>query len=574
MDYKEIQRTYTGDQRPPPLSRKGRPPHPTEYPRNAHSERNYRSNSGSSRAGSRSRSHQGRDSDTMSMKSKIDESKSPKSPWQVVRRAVISVKASGKQHFSMGSGSQDQDVNKSPANPKSPISKLNTLAQRNSSGSQEHVSGRFDPSIPTVQQNSVTVSQMTATGIGIVNYEQSHVTQRVVNQPVQKTVVQVNESALYSPETAQPDKSKDLPPDPPLYESHASEAPGLHSTANEHFKKLIDDQKKHNDDLCRKLDDQHNEYQLKVQELNQEIAKWRARVIDAASKSADVPIQMPLSRPESELLKDWQNLAFDVRNLVANHFGSTKESKVTSWANARVDWLREVTPNPVEVASDRRSGSALIEAAIWNALIKLVLGEVNASGPMCWAGKYKRRLYMLSKSSHLSLPSFIDLAVSVPDPAIATRLQRDLAKAEPEQYTALYTQWRALTVNIIHTVQLPQDRDEEVDSVVEELEELLPPCRPSVNSSGQFRRELQAVVAKAIGLDLKFSGQQASYTVGWPGQARCNVDLDRNLMKVATGSPKKTLRVRFMIQPCLFRAGGRGESFETIPIDYCSVWMA
>ncbi|KAH7127554.1 hypothetical protein EDB81DRAFT_809528 [Dactylonectria macrodidyma] len=279
---------------------------------------------------------------------------------------------------------------------------------------------------------------------------------------------------------------------------------------------------------------------------------WKGRAINAANKSADVPAQAPLSRPESELIKDWQNLAFDVRNLVDNHFSSVREGKIVSWAKARSEWLRDVTPTPVEVASGKKSGSALIEAAIWKALMRLVLGDVNTNGAMCWAGVYKGRLCKL-----------------------VTMLKKDLAQTEPDrQSDALYYQWRALTASIISTVQVPQDRDEEVDYVVEELEDLLAPCRSWMNSYGPFHRELQAVVNKAIELDLKFSGQQAHYAVGWPNQGRCNVNLDQDFMKLAAGSPKSSRNVKFMIQPCLFRSGGRGESFgQYMLLDQCSVWM-
>ncbi|KAH7131511.1 hypothetical protein B0J13DRAFT_678600 [Dactylonectria estremocensis] len=279
-------------------------------------------------------------------------------------------------------------------------------------------------------------------------------------------------------------KVKDLSLDPPVHEIHASNAPGLSTTTDEleNLRNVVDDQEKY----------------IKVQELNQEIVKWRGRVINVANKSADVPAQAPLSRPESKLLKDWQNLAFGIRNLVANNFGSFREAKAVSWAKARGEWLREVTPAPVEVASGKKSGSALIEAAVWKALIRFVLGDVHTNGPMCWAGMYERGVYKL-----------------------ITRLQKDLAQMEPGgQSVALYYQWKALTTSIISTVQVPQDRKEEM------------------NNSRLFHRELQAVVSKAIELDLKFPGQQAHYTAGWPTQGRCDVSLGQNLMKLAAGSPK------------------------------------
>lgn len=132
-----------------------------------------------------------------------------------------------------------------------------------------------------------------------------------------------------------------------------------------------------------------------------------------------------------------------------------------------------------------------------------------------------------------------------------------------------------MTTSIVSVVQVPQDRDEEVEIILEELEDLLPPFRSRISSSGPYRRELQAVINKAIDLDLKLSGQQVYYGVRWPLHKRYHVPFDDGLMKPATGSSQPPQNVRFMVQPCLVRAGGtRGEDFNKhIVIDQCTVWM-
>ncbi|KAF5002779.1 hypothetical protein FDECE_10524 [Fusarium decemcellulare] len=529
MDYHETYRGYSIDQRHPPRSQKGRPPYTTERPRSAHSERDYRSTLTSPRPGSRSRSHQGRSSDAASMTPKIEERKSSKSRGIFSRTfGRSSPRAASKQQFSTNNGMKPLGgPNNHTHSTMTALVGYTGSRGRKAAGGQ----GSFSPSV--VQQNSVIVSQTTASRNEIVSHGHLHITQNVVNSPVQKAVMQVHQSPICSPETPQADIAKDQPSDPPPHEDRASKVLDPNSPVEEQneYKRAMDDQTGIIDELSLErqslieaLGSERNQHLVQVQELNLEIAKWKARAIDAASKSADVPAQAPLSRPESELLKDWQNLAFDVRNLVANHFSGTREAKLASWAKARGEWICEVTPSHVEVASGRKSGPALVEAVIWNVLMEFVLGS--------------------------------------------TKLQEDLAQIDTGQHSTLYHQWKSLTTSIVSTVQLQRDRDDEVDRVVEELEDILPPSKTC-------HRELQAVINKAIEMDLKFRGQQASYLVGWPGQARYNISLDPNSMKLAAGSPKGTRNVRFIIQPCLFRTGGRGESYESpVIIDQCSVWMS
>lgn len=149
-------------------------------------------------------------------------------------------------------------------------------------------------------------------------------------------------------------------------------------------------------------------------------------------------------------------------------------------------------------------------------------------------------------------------------------MQRNLE--ETGQHGALYQQWKALTVSIVSIIQPPHDHDEEVHSILDDLEEFFEPCRSRIKNSGAYRRELQAVVTKAIELDRKFSGQQACYAVSWPLQGGSRVAFDQKSMKVATGSPQSR-NVEFMIQPCLWRSGEPGDFENFMVIDQCTVWL-
>ncbi|TDZ27550.1 hypothetical protein C8034_v009718 [Colletotrichum sidae] len=248
-------------------------------------------------------------------------------------------------------------------------------------------------------------------------------------------------------------------------------------------------------------------------------------------KNAQVPTLAPLNRPE-----------------IDNHLaGNRWDVKIRSWVNIKGDELSEITLKVADVASDKTSATALVEAALWRALLDHVFGTYNNVGRMCWAGKYQRKLQGLASS-----------------------LQRDLGS--PEKHGNLYHQWRALTASIISVIPQPRDREDEVESIVEEIVGLLKPCEPKGSKFGAYRLDLQLVVAKAIELDLKFAGQRACYVVNWPTQQQYDVGFDEGTMRLATQSPSNSRRVKFMIQPCLWRSREEGGLNDFI-VDTSSVWL-
>src|SRR5204862_2281598 len=85
------------------------------------------------------------------------------------------------------------------------------------------------------------------------------------------------------------------------------------------------------------------------------------------------------------------------------------DRKMQTWADSQGFQLKEITPNYRKFATDRKCGSLLIEAAIWNMLVRLVFGDSASNGSICWAGKYAGKVSKLSKSSAietLSWPNF------------------------------------------------------------------------------------------------------------------------------------------------------------------------
>ncbi|KAJ0162376.1 Lignostilbene-alpha,beta-dioxygenase isozyme I [Colletotrichum tanaceti] len=581
MDTHELRKMHS-NQRYPPQSNGVRQSHTNARPPSSHeySEGGHQNRSKTHSPRVRSRSRQGRDDDnTMVATLGAEEGKTTKPPiWM----RFLSSKNQSKQQQQL----LTDRVGKGQGVSGSPVSNTASKAVVRHAGAhgRKPAAGHFSPSVSTVQQSTVTIYQTTVSGSVALaaECEPLHGEQQKPIQSTQNTLIQVRETTVYTPETSPSDTHKELPPNPPPEDRRFSQPPpppppvSSHdasaertndemvledrmpfieeqartieenrTTIQEHERamerqvnviqerdKVIDEMSKvinyMEDDraaLLQRIADQENRHADEVRELNQTIAVFRAKIINAADKSANVPARAPLSRPESELLKDWGELAYDVRNLVANHYGGGLiwESKIVSWAKIHAEWLREVTPNPLEVASDRKSGPALVEAALWKALVRLVFGDAGDVAPMCWAGRYKGRLHKLTST-----------------------LQRNLE--ESGQHGALYQQWKALTVSVVSVVQAPRDRDEEVHSVLDDVEEFFEPCRSRMKNAGAYRRELQAVVTKAIELDRKFSGQQARYAVSWPAQGASSVVLDQESMKVATGSPQSR-NVDFMIQP-------------------------
>ncbi|WKT49413.1 hypothetical protein QSH57_014343 [Fusarium oxysporum f. sp. vasinfectum] len=76
-------------------------------------------------------------------------------------------------------------------------------------------------------------------------------------------------------------------------------------------------------DLIAQKESLSQQLEAERQQRQKDLAYWRNRTSEAASKSANLVPGMPLSQPDTELRNEWRNLAFDVRNFVDNHFKNT-----------------------------------------------------------------------------------------------------------------------------------------------------------------------------------------------------------------------------------------------------------
>ncbi|OBS24522.1 hypothetical protein FPOA_05063 [Fusarium poae] len=304
--------------------------------------------------------------------------------------------------------------------------------------------------------------------------------------------------------------------------------------------------KKQYDDLKRQLIDKCNE----VRQLQDDNEILKRQCSEAATKTYHPKVQLPLNRPESELIKDWHTLVYSVNNFVDNHFRDVNYKRIASWAKIQQDHLREVAERPQDIVTNLESGLALIKATVWHALRKFTFGGVASEGAMCWAGRYKGDLRRL-----------------------AIKLEVDNVV---EGFLPLNYQWKTLTTNMISILQTSEQRGQEVEHVVMDIDDLLAPCRPRMPRSNHYHRDLQTLVSKAIEMDLFLSGETTAYFIKWPISGHLNVKFDQFSMMLAVGSPPVSRNlVRFVIQPGLYRADRQGDSYNSSNLlDKSRVWMS
>ncbi|KAF5656548.1 amino acid transporter AAT family [Fusarium heterosporum] len=472
----DVVRAHSSDQYCPPLSQTGRP---SAGPGNTHLQRPRRSNSAKARPSSRSGAQVHQD-DTSTATQEVIVAKSKLSP----RSLVAAIK---KQMSPVNDGRYKGTLSEPTTSSQASMVAFKHNGPRGHRTMNYHASL---PTLPTLKEPKTMSHSQTGRA---QEHNPHHIPCPESDSPAQPTIQEVNESAVYPLPVSHVRNVKELPPTPgtdepttlPVHDTPNSPA------QNGEFNKVLDDQYRIIDDLkiardslAAQLEDEHNKHLSELQALNHEISKWKARAADAASKSAGVQAQTPLSRPESELIKDWQNLDFDVRNFVSNHFGNASTNKIISWTKVKGDFLRDVAQSSHQVVTNKRSGLALIEATIWAALIKLVFGGVTPDGSMCWAGSGK-----------------------------VQKMHNDPFRLEDDQFCPLFHQWGALAANIISAAQTTEQRDQEVDYVTEEVEDLLAPCRSRMSSSSIYRRELQALIKKSIDVDLRLSDSDRRSTV-------------------------------------------------------------
>ncbi|KAF5975810.1 amino acid transporter AAT family [Fusarium coicis] len=257
----------------------------------------------------------------------------------------------------------------------------------------------------------------------------------------------------------------------------------------------LNEQSEFIDNLVAKNKSLSQQLEAERQQRQKDLTYWRNRTSEAASKNASLVPGMPLSQPDTELRNEWRNLAFDVRNFVDNHFNKVSTSKLEAWGKENADFLRKISPTYQQVLGGRRSGLAMVEAAVWQGLCRAVFGGLGDNSPMIGAGPYQRSLRIL-----------------------VNELQQGQKQKNPELFSPLFHQWGALTTNLIEVLRASEHHYQRIHPVVQELEDLFFACR-SVGvmfKSDTYRRDLKALVTKAIRFDFSLTGQTAEHLIDWP----------------------------------------------------------
>ncbi|KAJ4005566.1 hypothetical protein NW766_011116 [Fusarium irregulare] len=308
---------------------------------------------------------------------------------------------------------------------------------------------------------------------------------------------------------------------------------------------MIESFKKTNEDLKQLLREQSSQ----IQQLMEDNETLRRQCSESAEKSyTNSNPRLPLSRPSSEIIKDWNTLAYDIENFVDNHFRDASQKRIASWATIQREFLRDIAEEPQNIVTSHKSGLALIKAALWADLGRLVFGGLASDGPMCWAGHYKRDI---------------------------RRLDRKLTAGYSEKgimgLSSSHHHWRTLMANMTSTLEDPQQRSQEVEHVAMNIEELLAPCRPRQPSSDAYYRDLRAVIRKTVDMDLVLSGQTDLYTLQWLSGGMFN---DVYMAPAAGSSQGAVKNLRFMIRPGLHRADGQTEVCSNVKVvEKCTVWF-
>jgi DNA-binding transcriptional MerR regulator len=268
-----------------------------------------------------------------------------------------------------------------------------------------------------------------------------------------------------------------------------------------------------------------------LQEKDEKINRLQIKATEAASKAPEMSVGPSLLRlPESEIIKSWKALHYEVRNFVMNYLKNAGDGKMQRWTDSQALLLREITPSYQKFAMDRRCGNSLIEAAIWSTLMRLVFSDSATSGSICWAGRYAGKVSKLSG-------------------ALYREIDRD-RPADSEKLKAFH-QWKATTASLLSALGPHNGRDDKITEIVEELEDLVEPFRSKL-SRDPVHQTLQNLTLNAVALDESFCGQHEWYYLEYP---KLNGD------------------AAFVIRPRLCRAGGRGKNYGQIShLDPSVVW--
>ncbi|KAJ4047578.1 hypothetical protein NW761_007365 [Fusarium oxysporum] len=386
-----MKRSYHAEREPanrPPITKAGRPPEPSYSPG---SEKPHRSNSRSSKHSNHSRR---RSVEMPEAEKTIDDLVKRPSSQGVYQRL--------KNKFS--SLTQQPSMNNAVKNPESPgrgsINSIQKSVELNvPNGPRSPRSPVWEPSQLATQPNGTA---HTFPVDGQDPQDNFQITSSVQSPSSELPTEIPDVNRVCTPKDFQFEQSEELQPASPAHQTQvmaASRDENISYGQND-LAMTLKEQLGVINDLIAQKESLSQQLEAERQQRQKDLAYWRNRTSEAASKSANLVPGMPLSQPDTELRNEWRNLAFDVRNFVDNHFKNVSTNKLEAWGKENGDWLRKITPTYQQVVGGKRSGLAMVEAAVWHGLCRAVFGGVRDNSPMLWAGAYQRSLRILGEHKH------------------------------------------------------------------------------------------------------------------------------------------------------------------------------
>lgn len=320
----------------------------------------------------------------------------------------------------------------------------------------------------------------------------------------------------------------------------------------------------------------HGKLLVEFEAKQQQLGRLQTRLSDTAGELAEArqSNSTPLSLPESEIVKCWKELDFDVNNFVRTHLSSMNwtQKKIDKWVNLDDERLKLITPQYSIWLKDVNMTTWMAEAFVWQTLLAQVFDGTIGLGGLKWTGDHAKKLKRFRESNSPNRQRREQLLTPLTGTLVWNMVDdgtRPISSDRDKRWHA----WKAHTSSLLSALTADNTREEAVSEITELVVEALEPLC-SYRTRGQLHTALGSIVRKALTLDERMSCQQKWYYLTYPIQ-QYNVNLDTSCMRPLKGSGSGSV-VAFVVRPGLMKAGGeRGENYQTPElVDHCTVALS
>jgi hypothetical protein len=148
----------------------------------------------------------------------------------------------------------------------------------------------------------------------------------------------------------------------------------------------------------------HGKLLVELEAKKQQLGRLQTRLSDTAGELAEArqSNSTSLSLPESEIVKCWKELDFDVNNFVRTHLSSMNhwtQKRIDKWVKLDDDRLKLITPQYSIWLKDVNMTTWMAEAFVWQTLLAQVFGETMGLGGLKWTGDHAQKLKRFRESN-------------------------------------------------------------------------------------------------------------------------------------------------------------------------------